>query len=69
MSHTKTGTAHGAENIEIVPHGPSKSRFEPATFQSQFQHSTGTSLNTWPPLWLVSPIGLKVDKVHCSLMN
>ena len=36
----KTGTAHWAENMEIVLIGPSNPGFEPTTFQSQVQHST-----------------------------
>ena len=40
MSLPKDRDAHGAENMEIAPHGPSNPGFEPATFQSQVQHST-----------------------------
>ena len=34
-----TGTAHGAENMEIVTHGHSNPKLKPATFQSQVQRS------------------------------
>ena len=36
----KTGAIHEAENMEIVPHGPSDPGFQPASFQSQVQRST-----------------------------
>ena len=47
MSPGKRGTAHGAENMEIIPHGPSNTRFEPATSQSQVQRSTDRAI--WAP--------------------
>ena len=36
----KTGTVHGAENMEMVPNVPSNPGLVPATFLSQVQHST-----------------------------
>ena len=43
-----TGTAHGAETMEIVPHGPHNHRLEHASFHSQIQRST--DLTTGAPL-------------------
>ena len=37
LQDQKTGTVYGAENEEIVSHGPSNLGFEPATFQAQVQ--------------------------------
>ena len=37
VSSVKKGTVHGAENMKIVPHGPSNPGFEPANIQSRAQ--------------------------------
>ena len=40
MSRLKDREVHGAEIMELVPHGPSDNGFEPVTFDAQVQYST-----------------------------